>query len=523
MGFSIEEQDRLTHMLETYQSIEAFEKKYKKINYVQFDYAVMNDLTLFTIEMDYDFESLEKKLDHIIKVLPAIKNIFSKPILHLKEQDEVLPVESVRRITSDTIHHIAGHSELWSDITKDGIKPLKLLTRIYKDNYGIYENIVFCKAIDDILSFVRTHMAILKNLIYTNQTIEINLLERVHHLSYFLALGKLHTGYNRNFDQYYVISVRCLKKLESIYDSIVPRLKRPVYKYNQGYNKNIKLNKTNILSMHKDYHQIYALLKYFKNQKIEPPKEITNKEIDGLQKNYFDFCLLLILFSIGHFNFTCDEEKEFLLKKINLKFQFKDWNLTMKKASIEQIDYIDIELKKDKIYKVVFIPTIRKIKNEAFEFFKETIAANEYIFCHPYSSSKPNDCYLSVSNIESFRRIQQILFRSMIYSDEQKKDCPFCNHSLNEIKNEENALSFYVCPSCRTEIHDSSCLKEKKNFFYTKIFNLPRSKVQEEDYAKKDRWLFHRKAEGQMFYRNITKLTYDGDILCPYCNEVHKN
>ena len=62
---------------------------------------------------------------------------------------------------------------------------------------------------------------------------EFDLLQRVNHLNYFLALGKLHTGYVRNFDKYYVVSKHCLKELTDIYNTIIPRLKRPVYNFHK--------------------------------------------------------------------------------------------------------------------------------------------------------------------------------------------------------------------------------------------------------------------------------------------------
>ncbi len=113
------------------------------------------------------------------------------------------------------------------------VKPSKLLTKTYEDDYGIYENRVFCDLVDDVLAFARKEIRFLREMIYTNRTIEINLLERVNHLNYFLALGKLHTGYSRNFDSYYDIAARCLNKLQFISNSIIPRLKRPVYKNNR--------------------------------------------------------------------------------------------------------------------------------------------------------------------------------------------------------------------------------------------------------------------------------------------------
>ncbi|MDE5715514.1 MAG: hypothetical protein K2I42_05210, partial [Anaeroplasmataceae bacterium] len=219
--------------------------------------------------------------------------------------------------------------------------------------------------------------------------------------------------------------------------------------------------------------------------------------------------------------FTCDETKEFQLKKMNIKFQFKDWTLNIKKIEQDQLSLIEMEIKKDSNYKIIFIPTIEQ-NNEQFFKIKEFYFADEYIICRPYHMIGNQECFISISNIESFRRIQQIILRTMIYTDEKRVECPFCNHQLTQVKQEEEISSFYICPSCRTEIHQGFCSTEKKKYFYTRIANLPKNRVREEDYAKEDRWLYRQKAEGQMFYRNITKLTNDGEEICPHCKQVHR-
>ncbi|MDE7454826.1 MAG: hypothetical protein K2M64_03245, partial [Clostridia bacterium] len=251
MVLTKEKQAELRKMVNNYNTVGSFVSARKKLSYVQFDYSLSHSLTLFMIEPQFSFDVLENKIDEIVKTLPAIKRIFAQPSIHLKEQDVILPTESVRIINNKTIRHVSSHTELWSDIKDGEVVPQRLLTRTYEDNYGIYENLVFCQTIDDILSFARNCARFLQELVYTNQTIEINLLERVNHLSYFLALGKLHIGYSRNFESYYDVSLRCLNKLQFVTNSIVPRLKRPVYKNNRIRPERIKVRKTNILSMHK--------------------------------------------------------------------------------------------------------------------------------------------------------------------------------------------------------------------------------------------------------------------------------
>ncbi len=153
----------------------------------------------------------------------------------------MLPVENTRIINQNTLLHLANHSQYVSNIIKKGIKPRKLLTRIYEDDYSIYENIIFCNYIDEVLAIIKKNRRTLNSLLYASNIMKFNLLEKVNHVNYFLALGKLHTGYIRDFSRYFNLSKELLKELSHISQTINPRLYKPVYKKNLRRNRNLAL------------------------------------------------------------------------------------------------------------------------------------------------------------------------------------------------------------------------------------------------------------------------------------------
>ncbi len=514
MELTLEEQLEYQKILDSYAFLLPFMESHKKMTYLQFDYALVNELTLFRIDPNFSFETLDQNISAIIKALPAIKNIFAKPFIHLKDESIIMPTEAVRLINNQTIQHISSHSELWTDLTEDGIKPERLLTRVYQDNYGIYENLVFCQTINQVLSYARSNIKILKDLIFTNQTIGINLLERVNHLSYFLALGKLHTGYSRNFDLYYNVATKNLNKLMFVTNCIVPRLKRPVYKANQKQKRFLKVRKTNILAMHKDYHQIFKLAKYFESHTMTKTTEFSLKDLELLQKEYTMYCIWMTMFSIGHFNFSCEEEKEITFSRFSMKFQFKEWEIQFKTKSVKKHTILLLNIKKDKEYQIVCIPSVLKNNDELMAQLKEEISAEEYHIFSPFEDIKTP---VRITDIESFRRIQQILLRGMIYADTKRKDCPFCQQKLEVQPNEDSSDIIYVCRSCRTEIVDCECPTTKKTYTYTGISGFSSQMVNDEV------WLKNRKVEAQLYFRNITDITEDLEVVCPHCKQIHRN
>lgn len=514
MDATPERQEELIRLLRDYREIQSFLAKSPRLSFMQFEYAVTHGLALFMLEPDFSFEDLEREIDAFLVAMPAIKHIFSKPRIHLKERGEILPTESVRIINNTTIQHLSSHSELWTDIRDGEIKPAKLLTRIYEDNYGIYENLVFCQTVDGVMSFVRTYMRFFKELVYTNQTIEINFLERVNHLNYFLALGKLHIGYSRNLELYYPVSMRCLEKLQRITDGIVPNLKRPVYSKNKFRPAKIKVHKTNILSMDKDYRQIYKLAKLLPSGAPKSGEAPGGRALEGLQRSYFGFCEALCVFAVSHFNFVCGENAVVDFSRLDVGFRFRGWELRIEGSRTVQPS-IALTVKKDAVYKIVLIPTVLSLGEAELNALKRSVAADEYVLCTPYEDDGRERCLIGITGIESFRRIQQIVLRGMIYSDGTRTDCPFCRNGL--VPNAElSEEPVYECLSCRTQIFHGVCPDTKRKYFYTKIAGFRKPAGQDDE-----PWLAKRKSEARMFFRNVTELTDDMEPVCPHCGRVH--
>lgn len=475
-----------------YSSVDEFIKKHNNINYMQFDYLVANSMNLFSSVENIDFIELSSKLDNIIAVIPAIKRIFSKPIIHLNENDELVPLEAARLVNNDTLNYASIHTELWDDITPSGIKPYKLLSRKYLDNYAIYENVVFARCIDVILAFSRKYNNMLRDLIYVGGKFKVNLLEKTNHLSYYLALGKLHTGYIRSFENYRDIAVKCLNKIEYILAVITPRLSKPVYKINKNNKKNFHLHKTNILGMNKDYYKIYLLLKkFYKTDDIK----IDVSNFKNLDKNYQNYLTILTIFAAGHFNFVADDGELIDFNKLNYNLKFKEFRLNIKRVKGGLL----LTFKKDVEYKIMLIPKI-------VDYAEVRSVANEYVYVTPYEG---NDIFISINNIESFRRIQQILLRGMIYSDNKRDICPFCGAELEKRNND------YVCPKCATLISKRMCLQTEKVFVVTSIDNY---EAFFDD--TKSKWLRERQSEAIYHFRNITAIK-NGEFVCPYCKMVH--
>lgn len=502
-----------------YDAVLSFARTHQGISYTHFDAALVRNLNLFALAEQLNFEELKENLEHIIEFLPSIKRILSRPIIRLKDSEEILPVEAVRLINNRTIVHSSVHSELWENMGDGALRPKKLMTLQHQDHYAIYENIVVARAIDIILAYVNRNMKALFDLLYTDRNMQVNLFERANHLSYFLAIGKLHIGYVRDYDKYRADAEECLEKLFLINRVLRPRLNSIFYKRCSRFKKEVILQRTNIFRNQKDYHRIYLLMRWFEK------KELDRIHIDSANESalsldaYGVFCGMICLFAAGHFNFLFDEGQGIDFERLSQDAEFLSWSLHISNVDVDGEKAILLDLSKDISYRVLLLPTVDAAKSkEKLLQIKEEISCQEYFLLTP--DTQIGALYMSLFDMESFRKIQQILLRAMICSDTQRRECPFCGNTLSKGMAESN--DFYECSVCRTQIIHNFCSKHQKSFVSTNIKNfVPDKNVFERHGEVLDKLFNERLVKGLLHYRNITDIDQNGNILCPYCNIKH--
>lgn len=451
-----------------------------RISYADFDALTQTDLNLFALREDIDLDSLEAMLERIISALPALRHIFSSPIIRLRDVGEILPVEAVRVVNNKTLAHISVHSELWQNVQGGQLIPRKLMSIRQEDDYVIYENVVFARTVDAILRLTAANHAILRDMLYANREMRFNLLERENHPSYFLALGKLHTGYLRDYDKYLLPIGRCYEKLTVIERTLTSRLSMPVYKKCKKSKSKLTLKRTNVFRSQKDYSKLYSLAKFLSDLGAF---DISEAE-DAPDEEYLIFCAMLCVFAAGHFNFKFDKYRTIDFTNVNTSARFGNWLLNIG----AQDGGIMLGVRKEYEYKIFL-----SIKPES------GIDADEIV---TVTASGVDSLRLSLYDIDSFRRVQQMLLRAMIYADEVHDVCPFCGKNLT--KNEKS----YECGACRTVINVNICPESGEKYYSTAIKN----------FTKKSQG-----GEGQYHYRNITPISAEGAYLCPMCGKEHEN
>ena len=492
------------------------------MTYESFDRCVVEEISLFDVPNDRYLKDVEACIDVILRALPALKRIFANPIIRLSDTREITPIEAVRVIDNASIAHAAFRSDLWESVTKKGIRPRKLMTVQYEETYAIYENRIFVKAIDCVLDFVRNALTRFGDVLYGCRDIHFNLLDRTHHSSYFLAIAKLHLEYARAQTDQQPAYLRCMEKLLFIERSISAKLQTPVYtackQVEKKTTRSLKLKKTNTFRSHKDYKQVYRLLEYF---------ESVDSHAIGLAGftlkpwEYRAFCLGLSVFALGHFNFefSKDARMDFTAPVFEGCCKMLGWRLFLTTKPLSSSEVILFRFQKEREYTVCILPWEKGERpHAAMAEAKQLVFADEYLFASPVAYGEKDVLYLSAFDVDSFRRIQQMVLRGMIYSDTAHKDCPFCKHELAPA-----AYGAFECAVCRAVIREEDCPETGKRYYLSSIKQFDPSEERWGEHSEQRKFLHDRYTEARFHFRNITAVTQNGRFVCPHCGKLHED
>jgi len=536
-----------------YQAMMDFLKKKKGMTVKDFEYATSKDLSLsiFPYAQDWDSPTAVYIRD-VEKKLVYLKNIATRPVIHLRDEEEILPLEMVKRVNSKTISHLAIHSKLWENIINDDVRPRKLSTRIYEDDYGIYENLVFKDLIDKISLLLQKRIRLLSDLVHVLYEItKKGVAEEVLHAAYFLGYGKLYVGI---FETKNIIGIKKAlidaKKLHGEFNG----LKRyGVYVKNANARPiagDVKL--TNILAMHKDYKHIYKLMYQYKDLFMGGSREANIALQEESQDAYEIFCQLLTVFSVNHFNMKrAATAAVYSRRKAGGVFKFKDWELTIKANNnallgINTIDFI-VKNKKNKL-KFLLIPQsyyIESARGEKYEHIVERLyntkqVYDKYVFFEPheYRSAAEltygkrldingDDVFysvlpISITEVNSFRRIQKLLFECLVRTCLDNDYCGFCGSG----KREKTDFK-YFCDKCLMTILIMECEQCANQFYATYLDAKPKKnrKIEEDQEHAKEGYVEDVpeffKQEKHYSFLNIVEMRRNMAV-CPYCDQENK-
>lgn len=265
----------------------------------------------------YDDQGLLKSISEVV---PMIMDICSHPKQSLRTEEAVLDVNLVKRINSNTMNHLASHSEHWKARTLNGLIPNRLKADIFEDEINIYENLFFRMAVDDVLRYVHRQVSAIEDTIKQNRKgIDLDRygkqLRDSKRIQMFL---KLMPNYNIEEKEIENLTLSELlmqwQRLEKQFSTVeASQFFRSIDK-KKHISRNI--HPTNILKKDSRYNALYRLWNVLQRQQIKETTEVKGiaGDVKAVVANYYVmYVTVLLLYSFELLECECDENSTFVL------------------------------------------------------------------------------------------------------------------------------------------------------------------------------------------------------------------
>jgi hypothetical protein len=94
---------------------------------------------------------------------PSLDKITKNPKSSLKYDEEIVAIEKAKKVSSQSIRHLASHTHMIKEVRSDGsVMPKKIMVQESDIDYGIYENRFIMTLIERLFHFVRSRLDTIK-------------------------------------------------------------------------------------------------------------------------------------------------------------------------------------------------------------------------------------------------------------------------------------------------------------------------------------------------------------------------
>jgi hypothetical protein len=90
----------------------------------------------------------------LLRELPHLQHVCHRPRLHLRVDEERVPVSRARRTPVRAVADLVSHPGDWEHRTLRSIQPSRVLARLIEDEWNLYENRVAVRLVDHLLAYV---------------------------------------------------------------------------------------------------------------------------------------------------------------------------------------------------------------------------------------------------------------------------------------------------------------------------------------------------------------------------------
>lgn len=149
-------------------------KKLKINNYSDTDYKNFKKKTKVDCKFDVDTETYDYSwIELFEEYLPNLDAIVRNPRRFIQSDENLVPIEKAKKISEESIKHLAQNTQLIQSIDKDGMpQPLKILNIYKEETYDLYENRFIASLINNLFLFINMQYEKMKKVDVNNTASE---------------------------------------------------------------------------------------------------------------------------------------------------------------------------------------------------------------------------------------------------------------------------------------------------------------------------------------------------------------
>jgi len=203
-------------------------------------------------------------IDKIDECIPELEDIVRNPRKVMETVGNVVPIELVKKVNSESVRHLATHTQNVKDITEDNnVIPGKILNIENEDYYATYENRFIATLIRKLLLFVEKRYEFLREHALLKDIEELKVKSKVVIDGSLVEIEtKVKVLKPADFEG--------IDEVNAYVERIMEMRKHLSYCYNSQFMKMLKTEKnvrnpilmTNILRKNPTYNKCYKLYKY---------------------------------------------------------------------------------------------------------------------------------------------------------------------------------------------------------------------------------------------------------------------
>ncbi len=152
--------------------LKALYEKYQITTASLFDEGSQFSVLLSQIEGGHnEYTHFSRKLEKVIDIkwVDAIENciipldtIIRNPRRFIVQEEEIVPIERAKKISSESIRHLAQHTNMINSVTKDGmVTPNRILNVFREESFDIYENRFIYTLLINVKNFIEKRYGVI--------------------------------------------------------------------------------------------------------------------------------------------------------------------------------------------------------------------------------------------------------------------------------------------------------------------------------------------------------------------------